>query len=106
MSDDFDLDLGSGYYLTFVGWSPDRKLNPQYKGVPDVERIGAKVTCPHGNAGGLMFKQTDPAYEGVFQDSNWWEVKSWEPLHIEPSIQFLSPSCCHGFIREGKWINA
>lgn len=37
-----------------------------------------------------------------------WELKSLEPFHVEPSIL----TTCHnhpehhGFIREGKWINA
>lgn len=110
IKDNCDIDLGGGYYLKFFSWSPDRKLNPQYEGVPDVERIGAHITCPHGNAGGVMFKQTNPRYASVFNESNWWDLIAWEPLHIEPSVQFLDdqlqPSCCHGFIREGRWVSA
>lgn len=102
----YDLDLENGYYLKFTMWQPDRELNPQYRGVPDIERIGAILRCPHGNRGGLMFKQADPVYEGIFKDRNWWDVVSWEPLTINPSIQLLAPSCCHGYIREGKWVNA
>lgn len=100
-----DIDLGNGYYLKFFSWAPDRELNPQYDGIPDVKKIGAHITCPHGNTGGVMFKQ-DSRYDSVFTDSNWWDVISWEPFHMEPSIQFLSPPCCHGFIREGRWIGA
>jgi hypothetical protein len=103
----YDLDLGNGYYLKFFSWSPDRKLNPQYKGIFSVEKIGAHICCPHGNAGGIMFKQTDPRYAEIFpSNESWWDLISLEPLHVEPSIQFLNPSCCHGYIREGKWVNA
>lgn len=101
-----DVDLGNGYYLKFFSWKPDRKLNPQYDGIPDVEILGAHICCPHGNAGGVMFKQNDPQYAEVFNDEAWWDLISLEPLHIEPSIQFLKPSCCHGFIREGRWVIA
>jgi hypothetical protein len=103
---EYELDLGNGYYLAFSSWSPDRKINPQYDNVPDVENIGAVVLCSHGNRAGLMFKQTDPIYKDIFSDSNWWDLISLEPLHVEPSIQFLDPKCCHGYIREGKWVIA
>lgn len=106
IKENHDLDLGNGYYLKFFSWSPDRKLNPQYKGIPSIKKLGAHILCPHGNAGGIFFNQTNPVYDDVFKDQNWWDLKSWNPLHIEPSIQFLSPSCCHGFIRGGKWVNA
>jgi hypothetical protein len=34
------------------------------------------------------------------------QLVSAEPLHLEPSI--LWPDCCgmHGFIRDGRWIDA
>lgn len=105
-----DIDLGGGYYLKFFSWEPDRDIKAnarRYFGIPNVEKIGAHITCPHGNAGGIMFKQDDPRYSSeVFLSDVWWDLISWEPLHVEPSIQFLSPPCCHGFIREGKWVNA
>lgn len=34
-----------------------------------------------------------------------WDVRSWDPLHIEPSLACTNcPS--HGFIRDGRWVNA
>lgn len=34
-----------------------------------------------------------------------WNVLSWEPLTLEPSIRCITCSC-HGFIRQGKWVPA
>jgi Family of unknown function (DUF6527) len=38
-----------------------------------------------------------------------WQVESWEPLTISPSVLCsLDKGGCgaHGFIREGKWVPA
>jgi len=37
------MDLGHGHTLQFTSWSPDRELNPQYDGIPDIPKIGAIV---------------------------------------------------------------
>lgn len=33
-----------------------------------------------------------------------WQVQSWEPLTISPSV--LCSCGDHGFIREGRWVPA
>ncbi len=37
------IDLGHDHQLKFVGWHPDRELNPQYAHLPDIEKCGATV---------------------------------------------------------------
>lgn len=104
------LDLGSGVKLTFTSWAPDRDLNPQYAGIPDVERYGAilehplapGVTGPGPCVGGLTFenevsRKLQPAHPR-------WTVQSWDPLTITPSV--LCACGFHGFITAGKWVPA
>jgi len=90
-----DLDFGNGFTGRWVGWYPDRELNPQYDGIPDEEHSLLLLTCPHGE-GGVPVKS-------AVRDG--WTLVTLEPLHLEPSI--LRTECgCHGFIREGKWVSA
>jgi len=101
------IDLGAGHLLRFVHWAPDRDLNPQYDGLPDVDRWGAILAHPHpvtGNEceGSLTFdgpvqRQLEPARPK-------WQVESWEPLTISPSV--LCACGDHGFIRQGRWVTA
>lgn len=98
-----DIDLGYDHRLWFMGWHPDRDLNPQYEGIPDVEKAGATVSHrkPDGSecASGVMFAGT-PASDDVT-----WTVESWEPLTLSPSL--LCRLCGdHGFIRDGRWVPA
>jgi hypothetical protein len=112
------VDLGHEHYLHYYGWAPDRRLNPQYEGLPDVERLGATIIHrvgpmePHPGysglwgvpgwcAGSVQFKapETEPVLH-VFHGAT-WDVMSWEPLHIEPSV--LCACGDHGFIRNGRW---
>lgn len=104
-----DLDLGDSHSLAFVGWNPDRALNPQYDGLPDVEKWGAIIyhrtdkTETGWCAGGVTFD--GEVQRKVVPDKGRWRVVSWEPLHIEPSV--LCRGCGdHGFIRAGKWVRA
>lgn len=97
-----DLNLGSGYKLKFFGWHPDRKVNPQYEGLEDLEVAGGLLTCPHGQS--AIHFGIPETHRHIFSGVN-WEVVSWEPLTLDPSI--ASRNCgCHGFIREGKWQSA
>lgn len=109
------LDLGSGHTLRFVGWHPDRDLNPQYAGVPDVEKYAAIVRhdlraddeqCIRADLiaceGAITFAgevqaRIDPGRTG-------WTVESWEPLTISPSL--LCHCGDHGFIQQGRWVVA
>lgn len=97
-----ELDFGSGYSGHWVGWHPDRALNPQYADIADLDRSALLLTCPHGTEGVVTVHP--PEYEAVFGQPA-WTVESWEPLTLSPSI--LRTECgCHGFIRSGKWVSA
>jgi len=37
------FDLGCEHFLEYYPWSPDRELNPQYDGIPDIERAVAVI---------------------------------------------------------------
>lgn len=97
-----DIDLGDGHTLDWLGWSPDRELNPHYADVPDIaqgEHWGA--TIQHTTADGRLCEG------GITFDTLTfvcWQVHSWEPLTISPSLACHCGE--HGFIREGKWVRA
>lgn len=99
-------DLGSGYSYTKFGWAPDRKLNPHLKDIPDVKWMGIILTCPHGNTGAINFDRGEQYKELFGSRANWWTLESEVPLTLSPSIQTVSPNCCHGYIKQGKWVNA
>lgn len=106
------IDLGHGFSYSFVGWHPDRDLNPQYEGIPDVDRAGIIIWCDGQAVGGPMFDLPEVRAIPGLKDRNFWTVESWDPLTISPSIQMYEyrdgqhvPSH-HGFIREGKWVPA
>lgn len=98
------LDLGDGHRLYWVGWSPDRALNPQYADMPDIERIGAIVehldkqgqVCP----GYVGFDV--PGVERFGGDRQRWKIESMEPLTLSPSIE-CKKCKDHGYIRNGRW---
>jgi hypothetical protein len=100
-----EIDLGHGHFLAFFSWAPDRDLNPQYEGIPDIPKCGARIrhTRPDGREcmGAIHFDL--PEVRSVFADEwNRWVVDSWEPLTLSPSL--LCIDCGdHGFIRNGKW---
>src|ERR1700752_3823459 len=112
----YDLYLGDRHWIKFWGWHPDRDLNPQYEGLPDVEKAGATVyhLRPDGFLcmGGINF-DIDPINK-ITDNRALWQVISWEPLTLSPSLLCKAPlfdddgkiipdSHCgdHGFVREG-----
>ncbi len=100
------LDLGHDHTLRFSRWAPDRDLNPQYDGIPDVERYAATVRhlTPGGGEcmGGITF--AGPVQQRIEPNKQTWTVESWDPLTISPSL--LCHCGDHGFIREGRWVVA
>jgi len=102
------IDLGGGHTLRYTAWAPDRDLNPQYAGIPDVERFGAIESHPRPDGqgqceGAVTFD--GPAQRQLRPNAPRWTVESWEPLTLSPSI--LCKLCGnHGYIREGRWIPA
>lgn len=113
-------DLGHDHSFVFTCWEPDRELNPQYDGIPDVEHFGAIIfhTNPRTGrpcSGAVTFD--GPTQQHLDPDRPKWQLVSLTPLHIEPSVL-----CCwiesesdggdgqecadHGFIRDGRWVPA
>jgi len=105
-----DIDLGDGHTLSWVGWHPDDlPANRERFGVPlpSLERMGASIAHkkPDGSDcwGHIYFNL--PEVRAHFPASNIWQVESWEPLTISPSV--LCMLCGdHGFIRGGRWVRA
>lgn len=95
-----DLDFGNGVQLWWTSWAPDRELNPQYADLPDIDRAGAIIA--HGECySGINFRSE--VAERVFKSHAMWDVTSWEPLTLSPSL--LCRLCgWHVFIRDGKVV--
>lgn len=102
---DGPFDLGEGFSFRFASWAPDREIPEnaeRYKDVPDVERICIILKCAHGIEG-VVHLDRGEIYKQIFGEREWWTVEREEPLTISPSVQ---TGCCHGFIREGRWVPA
>lgn len=105
------IDLGDEHTLTFMAWAPDRDLNPQYDGIPDVERFAASIEHRRPDNGerctGAVTFDGEVARElaarGSYNQAR-WTVESWDPLTLSPSV--LCECGDHGFIREGRWVRA
>lgn len=103
----FDLDLGDGHWLEWIGFAPDRSIAKNaetYKDVPDDPKAGAIVThTTDKTESGLC-----AGYIGINPRVNTrdatWQVQSWEPLTLSPSL--LCTCGDHGFIRANKWVRA
>lgn len=102
-----DIDLGHGHTLTYMGWYPDRELNPQDRGLPDVERYAALIehVAPNGEPCASAATFAGEVQAQIEPNKPTWTVESWEPLTLSPSL--LCRRCGdHGFIRAGKWVTA
>lgn len=101
------IDLGDGHTGEWSGWHPDRELNPQHEGVPDVEKWGLVIhhTAPNGAAcAGFVTLDGDVQRHVEPHRANRWTVENWNPLTLSPSV--LCSCGDHGFIREGRWVRA
>lgn len=107
------MDLGHGHTLRWLAWAPDRKLNPQFAHLPDVDKFGAIVGHPVGphpivpiSSGYCEGAITldGPVQREVRPAGALWQVESWEPLTLSPSL--LCACGDHGFIRAGRWVPA
>lgn len=103
------FDLGNDHTLEFTCWAPDRELNPQYAGIPDVEKFGAIIyhKKPDGSDCASAVSFEGEVHGKIEPKHPAWKVESWEPLTLSPSILCLAEGCGdHGFIRNGKWVKA
>lgn len=108
-----DFDLSEGVRAWWTSWKPDRKLNPKYSDLADIERFGLIYEHPAETetgrcCGGIQFDT--PEVRTVIELSRTpgravWQVESWDPLTLSPSL--LCGACGHhGFIRGGRWVAA
>lgn len=108
------IDIGEGFSYTFFGWDPDRDLNPQYDGIPSIEKAGVVIFKDGAGVASCTFDTPETQGHPVRQDRPVWQLLSLEPLHIEPSIQMYLydkdkkelVKSHHGYIRNGRWVNA
>lgn len=102
-----EVDLGDNHWLRFIGWHPDRKLNPQYKDIPDCDIVGANIRhlkSDGSECNGFVHFDIETVKQ-LFSQYERWTVESWNPLTLSPSI--LCEICGdHGFIKNGKWVKA
>lgn len=99
--------LGHDHYGEYVQWDPDRTLNPQYADMPGVLRYAMLIhhKNPAGEACAGMVTFASTTQRKVEPNRpNVWQVESWEPLTISPSV--LCSCGDHGFIRDGRWLPA
>lgn len=105
------IDIGDDHAIKYFSWSPDRTIESNavlFAGVPDIQKAGCSVKHkkPDGSeCMGAVHFDVPGAKEIFGGPAHVWQVQSWEPLTLSPSLQ--CGSCPdHGFIRGGKWVRA
>lgn len=107
IEDLYEIDLGHDHHARKFGWHPDRDLNPQFEGIPDVDFAGVAVAHPkigHKGEWCVSAAHIKGAIEAVLGSNiPVWDLVSEDPLHVEPSL--LCRTCGdHGWIRNGLWV--
>jgi hypothetical protein len=103
-----EVDLGHNHWLDYYGWAPDDLPENRARygtPLPRVKKAGAIISHlkPDGSEcfAGIHFDLPETKQlEGAR-----WQVVSWEPLTLTPSLLCLTCKD-HGFIREGRWVPA
>jgi hypothetical protein len=106
MSD--SVDIGHGVRIRYVGWSPDRELNPQHAGIPDCDRYCLFIDHPAADISGECASAVlfDSEVARLLEPHRpKWTVESWDPLTISPSVLCLRCGH-HGWIQGGRWVPA
>ena len=105
-----DIDIGEGHWLRYTSWAPDDlPANREHFGfpLPNVEKAGAIVghKKPDGSECWGHVHFAIPEVLKAFDASHCWQVDSWDPLTLSPSILCLTCGD-HGYIRGGRWVRA
>lgn len=100
-------DLGHDVRYAFASWRLDRELNPQVAHLPDVDRymILLEHDCNGRRVASGCTLDSEVSRELDPDPRPRWQVVSWEPLTLSPSILCLTCKL-HGFIRNGRWVPA
>jgi hypothetical protein len=96
---DPDLDLGGDVYVQFTNWSVEHHPSaPNPAGGLLIHRLASSPTgwC----AGAFLWWRPENERAG----RPIWTLQSLDPLDLSPS--FLCHCGFHGFIRQGKWVQA
>jgi hypothetical protein len=106
-----EIDIGHGHVIHYLRWAPDDlPANREQYGVPlpVVEQVGLGVRHPRPDGAGeceSAIRFDLPEIRRWFNPKTMWQVVSWEPLTLSPSL--LCRACGdHGFIRAGRWVPA
>jgi len=100
MTDPSPIDFGSGvigYRTTVAG------IDIPWAGL-DIEHPDARDPTKR-HEGGLLFDL--PEIATAMPDSDRWQVVSWEPLSLTPSVHCdpAEGGCgLHGWITDGRWM--
>lgn len=100
--EEIDLDLGDDHWLKFVTDADHKERDGTAR------HIGAVVyhRCSKTESGwDSGFIQFDLGAESYMPGDQKWQVASWDPLTLTPSL--LQRGCGdHGFVTAGKWVRA
>lgn len=89
------IDLGGGVQIVYEPWGEIGKAG--------VAVFHTNPTTGAGCVGAIMFDL--PGVRETFPDKDAWQVESWDPLTVSPSL--LCGACGnHGWIRSGAWVSA
>lgn len=110
------FDLGDGYRYKFLTWNPDFSIASNaakwahlahlIKRHPVVgATISHRCRTESGVHEGAIYFRT-VLTKAVPSFDKCWDVQSWAPLHISPSLLSHCPCNSHGFIRGGRWVKA
>lgn len=90
-----DEDIGHGVSIAYTSGAGYDKAGL----IEEHDRPDGKGRC----AGGVYFDL--PGVQETFPGVAVWQVESWDPLTISPSL--LCRICGnHGFIKNGRWVPA
>jgi hypothetical protein len=107
------IDLGSGHSMEYFSWAPDDLPGNRAAfgfPLPNVPKAGAtiyhqsKTDASQECSSGIYFDLPE-LQQTLNSGKNAWQVQSWEPLTVSPSLLCLRCGD-HGFIREGRWVPA
>lgn len=92
-----DLWLNDNNCLEFVRWKDDTE--------PYMAMWWHRNTQAGGGWCAGSFAWRNPSPKDFQRDLSLWNMERWEPLTVSPSLLCLACRA-HGFIRDGKWIEA
>jgi hypothetical protein len=113
-------DLGNGHWFTFMVGDPEYHLTDDER-LLNYDEDGntlVGIIHRHPRPGGPVDDEVNGYCGGAIQfvrgtserekQRPIWQVISLDPLHIEPSLLCVPGKGCgsHGWIRDGKWIQA